>query len=60
MNQLNTFTPAVTKEKYAEMTGLSEGVVRGQMEKGDIPTIKVGRRRLVNVAKITQECIESE
>ena len=32
--------PVMTKERFAEMTGLSEGQVRGMIEKGHLPSIK--------------------
>lgn len=38
-------TPAV----FADMLGVSHDVVRGWIESGVIPTVKVGRRRLVNL-----------
>lgn len=60
ISKVVTFCPEVTREKYAELTGLPEGVVRGIVERGDIPTVKRGRRRLINLAKITKDCIDSE
>jgi len=50
-------TPLATKERFAEMTGLGEDVIRGMIERGHLPSVKVGRYRLVNVALLNQELI---
>lgn len=52
--------PLVTRERFAELSGLGEEVVRGLIEKGRLPSIKVGRHRMVNVALITKSCLEQE
>jgi hypothetical protein len=46
-------TPIMTREKFSEATGLSDGSVRGMMERQQIPTIKIGKRILVNLAALT-------
>ncbi|PCF96917.1 DNA-binding protein [Vreelandella nigrificans] len=50
----------MTIERFSELTGLSPDTVRGQLNQGNLPLIKVGRRRLVNVALFTAECLQSE
>ena len=52
--------PVMTIERFSELTGLTADTVRGQMNQGNLPIIKVGRRRLVNVALFTAECLQSE
>ena len=52
--------PIMTIERFSELSGLSPDTVRGQMNQGNLPIIKVGRRRLVNVALFTAECLQSE
>ena len=52
-------SPIVTKKRFSEMTGLTEETVRGMIEKGLLPTMKIGRRRLVNVEAVTQSAIEA-
>ena len=53
---LPMFFPVMTREKFAEHSGLAEGVVQGMIEKGHLPSIKIGRYRLVNVAKLAKAC----
>lgn len=53
-------SPVMTKEKYAEQSGLKPGAIRGQWDRiGDgffrIPKIKIGRLNLVNVAQLVRE-----
>ncbi len=51
-------SPLMTQEKFAEVSGLKETVVRGQIERGNLPKHKIGRLCLVNVAAITVKCLE--
>ena len=51
--------PVMDPKKYAEEVGLSPDVVRGQIARGQLPTIKIGRRRLVNVAALHLAALES-
>ncbi|MDC0664366.1 hypothetical protein, partial [Marinobacter sp. SS21] len=53
-------TPVMTQERFAQLTGLTEGQVRGMIEKGHLPSIKIGKPRLVNVALVSQTALESE
>ena len=42
----------VTAEKYAELVGLPIGVVRGQLDRRQLPVYKVGKRRFINLIKL--------
>ena len=46
-------TPIMTREKFAEHTGLSADTVRGMMDRRHLQVIKLGRRILVNLAAMT-------
>ena len=67
--------PVMTPHKFAEESGLlhtglrqsrkesgetESQVVQGLIRKGHIPTVKVGKYRLVNVAQMTCECLDYE
>jgi len=52
------FTPMVHPEKFAELTGLSLGVVKGWIRQEYIPTVKQGRYRMVNMIALTAQCSE--
>jgi hypothetical protein len=49
--------PVVTKERFAEMSGLEVGVVRGMINRGHLPTVKIGRHRLVNLTELARRCL---
>lgn len=49
------FVPTLTIEKYAHSIGVSPDVVDGWIKRGYIPTVKIGRRRLVNIVAMTRE-----
>lgn len=53
-------TPVMTQERFAQLSGLTEGQVRGQIEKRHLPSIKIGRIRLVNIAALSQEALDQE
>ena len=52
--------PVMAFERFAELVGVSVDVVRGWIDKGYIPTVKIGRHRLINVAVLTRESLMSE
>lgn len=51
-------SPVVTTEKFAAITGLAPEVIRGMVERNQLPSRKYGKRRLVNVAAITAQCLK--
>ena len=53
-------TPVMTQDRYAQLTGLTEGQVRGQIEKGHLPSLKIGRVRMVNIAALSQQAMDKE
>lgn len=50
--------PEMTKAEYAKLVNLEVGVINNQVARGILPSVKRGRHRLVNTAKIYQENIE--
>ncbi len=50
--------PIVTKARFSLLSGLTEEVIRGMVEKGHIPSVKVGRHRMINLALLTKETLE--
>ncbi len=55
---LINIAPEMTMEKYAELIGVTERTVRGWVGRGLLPTLKVGKRRMINVSARTLQCIE--
>jgi len=45
----------VTLERYADMTGLPLQVCLGHVNKGLLPCVTIGRRRLINVVALQRE-----
>jgi len=52
--------PVVTKARFSEMSGLTEETLRGMIERGHLPTLKVGKHRMINVALLTKECLDQD
>lgn len=55
---MQVFVPVMTKEQFAQATGLSADVIRGQISRGYLPTVKLGRYRLINVEALRQRSAE--
>ncbi len=58
--QVPATVPVMTIERFAELSGLTPDTIRGQLQQGNLPVIKIGRRRLVNVALLVAECMNAE
>ncbi len=56
----STAVPYITKKLYSQLSGLSEDTVRGMVDRGHLPSVKIGKQRMVNVALLTREALESE
>ncbi|MEY8197990.1 MAG: hypothetical protein RPS47_01985 [Colwellia sp.] len=52
--------PIITKERFSAVSGLRVDQVRGMMANGYLPTLKIGKHRMVNMALLTQECLQEE
>lgn len=50
--------PFSTQQVFADMAGVSPDVVRGWVESGVVPTLKIGRRRVINLHQFRKD-IES-
>lgn len=48
--------PLMTIEAYAGLAGIPFGVLSAQVNRGMWPTVKIGKRRLLNVALVFQQC----
>ncbi len=48
----------MTKERFALLSGLGEDVVRGMVSRGQLPTLKVGRHRMINLERLRYRCRE--
>jgi len=51
----------MTVEKAADQAGVSHGTMRGWVERGYVPSVRIGARRVVNVvAWVAQLAAEAE
>ena len=50
--------PVISRLRFAEMIGVSEGVVQGWIAKGYIPTYTVGKYTLVNLALLNRMALD--
>lgn len=49
-----------TLAKFAEQSGMEEGVVLGWIKKGYLPTKRIGKYTLINLALFNQELLSDE
>lgn len=52
--------PMMTIQEFSKRVGVSAYVVEGWVRRGYIPTIKIGKRCLVNVAAIEKKLIAKD
>ena len=52
--------PEMAMDVYAQAIGVTERTVEEWVKSGKLPSTKVGKRRLVNVAQRYKELIEQE
>ena len=50
--------PIMEKKRFAELTGFSEGVIDGWIDRLLIPSLKIGKHRVVNLALVSKSCLE--
>lgn len=64
-SQANSFTysilspavPVMDRERFADLVGIELGVVNGWIDRGYVPTVKIGRHRLINIAVLTMDSL---
>lgn len=52
--------PVMAADRFAELVGVTPDVVRGWLDKGYVPAMKIGRYRLVNIALLNREALEAD
>ncbi len=52
--------PLMTKERFADLSGLSVDTVEGHIRRGYLPTRKIGKRLLINLALLQVECLDDD
>ncbi len=51
--------PVSTQKEFAKDVGLTLSAVRNQVNRGYLPTIKIGRHRMINLVELTRMCIKA-
>lgn len=54
----NVQMPVVSRERFAELSGLTAATVYGMCDRGFLPVIHFGRRVLVNMEAIRAQCAD--
>lgn len=55
---VNCQVPVMSKERFADLSGVSFGVVDGWCNRGYLPTVVIGKHKMINLVQLTQSCIE--
>ncbi|MGQ0333105.1 DNA-binding protein [Halomonas elongata] len=58
--QVPAHVPLMTLERFAELSGLEQGVVYGHVRRGYLPAVKMGKYRLINIALLQAQCLSQE
>jgi excisionase family DNA binding protein len=57
---LNMISPVMSQEMYASFLGITKDTVRGWIEQGTVPSVKIGRQRFVNVKQVVSDLEEGK
>ena len=57
---LPIFVPVMTLTLFSALSGIPRDILRGNCDKGYIPTHFLGRRRVVNVSLLNQKLLEKK
>ncbi|MFA7238880.1 MAG: hypothetical protein WC091_02115 [Sulfuricellaceae bacterium] len=52
--------PVMTRERFADLSGVDIGVLNGWITKGYLPVMEFGRYRLINLALLTKMVLDKE
>ena len=52
---IESSVPLMHPDKFAKKIGLSEGVVGGWIDNAYLPTVKVGKYRMINLVKLIED-----
>lgn len=55
---LQPFTPVMSKERFAELSGVSFGVVDGWCNRGYLPTLVIGKHKMINMVQLHHVCLD--
>ena len=58
--EIAVVVPVMERVRFANLTGLTQDTVLGMIKRGQLPTMRIGKRRLVNLAQLTKQCLEQE
>ncbi|MBB6523838.1 excisionase family DNA binding protein [Pseudoteredinibacter isoporae] len=53
--QLSVLPPVMGQEQFATYCGTTKDTVRGWVQTGTLPSVKIGRQRLVNLSLLQDE-----
>jgi len=56
--KLNFNVPIMHQKKFAESVGLSVGVIGGWVDNGYIPTLRIGKYRMINLLQLTTKMMD--
>ena len=59
-NQVQQVLVPVTRDRFAELSGLELNIVESMVRNRSIPTIKIGKHVMVNVPLLYQHCMDEE
>jgi len=52
--------PYITRQRYAELSGVPVGIVDAWVDRGYIPSKVIGKHRLVNVAQMWAQAFQND
>ncbi len=50
----------ITRQRFSELSGQDIGIVDAQVDRGLLPSVKVGKHRMVNLARLWVDALNQE
>lgn len=57
--QVQSFVPLMTQEQFGSLIGLSYDTIKAQCINGHLPTVKIGKYRMINLVALTDTAKQS-
>jgi hypothetical protein len=51
-----SFVPVMTWRRFADLAGIDYGVARGMCERGQLPVLRIGKHRFINLVELSNRC----
>ena len=56
----SALVPIMTKDRFSDLSGVSPEVLRGWLDRGYLPSMRIGKHRLINMVALVKQASEAD